>query len=287
MKAVYEKVSTDASRFFLVKRRADPCFEFLWHYHPELELTLITRSRGRRLVGDHIEDYQDGDLVLLGPNLPHTWCSFPTPPSVRHEAVVVQFGADLLAGLDGRKLGPVRDLFRRCERGLRFDGATRDEVAARMVELHRQSPLTQLAELLLILDRLSRSDDGHLLSSRTLAPQPQPDGAHPIDKVCKFINERYVGRVPLAQAARVAGMSESAFSRFFHRTTGRTYTDYVNELRLGHACRLLIETERGIADIAGAAGFSNLSYFNRYFLRSKKVPPTRFRKEYRRHHAPS
>src|SRR5262245_16781071 len=108
MRAQFEKVTSDASRFFNLKHRADPRFEFTWHYHREYELTLIVRSSGRRFVGDHIDEYRDGDLVLLGPNLPHTWCSAPAP-GTRHDAVVVQFADDLLGPgrLDGLKLGPV------------------------------------------------------------------------------------------------------------------------------------------------------------------------------------
>jgi AraC-like DNA-binding protein len=285
MRAIFERLTADASRFFLLKRRHDPRFEFNWHYHREYELTLIVKSHGRRFVGDHIDGYGDGDLVLLGPNLPHTWCSAPAPPGARHDAVVVQFPDDLLGPgrLDGLKLGPVRDLLDRSDRGVSFGGATAAVIAERMLRLDRLSPLGQLAELLAILDELSRSDDGQVLSSRTFVPQLRPEATHPIDRVCKFLNDRFLERIPLGQAARVLGMSPSAFSRFFRRTTGKTFTGYVNELRIGHACRLLMETERGIADVAGASGFTNLSHFNRLFLRSKKMRPSEYRREVRRY----
>jgi AraC-like DNA-binding protein len=285
MRALFEKVTADGSRFFALKRRNDPQFEFRWHYHPEYELTLITRSRGRRFIGDNIDDYADGDLVLMGPNLPHTWCSSPASPGTKHEAVVAQFPDDLLGAgrLDGVRVGPVRELLERSKRGLAFRGTTAAEVAQRMLRLERQPPLLQLAELLVILDQLARSDEGEVLSTRTFEPQVRPGAVHPLDRVCKFINERYLDRIPLAQAARVLGMSPSAFSRFFHRSTNKTFTKYVNELRIGHACRLLMETERSVADIAGASGFTNLSHFNRCFLRAKRMRPSEFRREYRRY----
>src|SRR5262245_10556397 len=285
MRAFFERLAPGAGRFYLLKRRHDPSFPFTWHYHQEYELTLIVSSRGRRFIGDHIDDYGDGDLVLMGPNLPHTWCSAPAPASLRHDAVVVQFGSDLLGPgrLDGLKLGPVRDLLERSARGLFFPGEAGREIAARMLHLERLSPLRQLAELLIILDDLSRADDAQVLSSRTFVPQLRPDAAHPIDKVWKFIDDRYLDRIPLGQVARVLGMSPSAFSRFFHRTTGKTFTGYVNELRIGHACRLLMDTERGIADVAGASGFTNLSHFNRCFLRLKQMRPSQYRREVRRY----
>jgi AraC-like DNA-binding protein len=287
MRALLEKIPADEGRFFLVKRRLDARFEFCWHHHRELELTLIVRSCGRRFVGDSIADYADGDLVLLGPNLPHSWCSVPPRPAVKHEAVVVQFGEDFLGPgrLNGLKLGRVRDLFDRANRGIRFYGEARWTVAERLQQLERRPPLLQLAELLVILDLLSRASEYDLLSSRTFAPELRSETPHPIDRVWRLIDERFLGRIPLAEAARVLGMSPSAFSRFFHRSTGKTFTGYLNELRIGHACRLLMDTERGVADIAGSSGFTNLSHFNRCFLKVKKMRPSDFRREYRRHGA--
>lgn len=287
MRAAFEKVATDGSQFFLLKRRLDPLFEFNWHYHPEIELTFIAKSRGRRLVGDNIADYEDGDLVLIGPNLPHTWSSFPSPAGTTHDAVVVQFGENLLGpgNLDALKLGPVRSLLDRSSRGIAFRGKTRRDVAARMLRLERLPALLALAELLVILDLLARAREYELLSSAPFAPPSRRDASHPIDQVCTFINERFSERIPLGAAARVIGMSPSAFCRFFRRATHRTFTGYVNELRIGHACRLLMNTERGIADIAGASGFLNLSNFNRCFLRLKKMRPSDFRRECRRYRA--
>lgn len=285
MRAVFERSAPDATRFFLIKHRNDSHFEFCWHYHREYELTYITKSRGRRFVGDHMEDYEDGDLVLIGPDLPHTWCSTPPAPGVRHEAVVLQFGADLLGpqGLSGVRLGPVKDMLERSNRGIRFTGETAREVAMRISRLETLPALQQLAELLTILDLLGRSSEGTVLSSRTFVPSMRPDATHPIDRVCQFINAHYLEKIPLSQAARVLAMSPSAFSRYFRKTTGKTYTAYVNQLRIGYACQLLMETERGIADVASASGFHNLSHFNRSFLRAKKMPPREYRNECRRY----
>jgi AraC-like DNA-binding protein len=288
VRAQFERIPPAAERFFLVKRRHDPRFEFRWHYHAEYELTLIVNSRGRRFVGDHIEDYDEGDLVLLGPDLPHTWCSAPTRTPMRHDAVVVQFTTAMLGpdALTTGRLGSARTMLERAARGLRFSGPVREEIGARMLTLERLSPLRQLGELLIILDRLSESANATtVLSSRTLMPQPHAGHTHPIDRVCAFLNQRYLERIPLAQAARVLAMSPSAFSRYFRRTTGKTFTRYLNELRVGHACGLLMDSERGIADIASEAGFTNLSHFNRIFLRLRRMRPSEYRNEVRRYRA--
>jgi AraC-like DNA-binding protein len=284
MRASFEKVPLHGARFFLVRTRDDPEFEFLWHYHPEFELTLITEGSGRRFVGDHIDDFGDGDLVLLGPNLPHTWCSFAEHRGRPHRAVVVQFPTEFLGPgrLLDEGLARLRRLFRRAALGLQVVGETRRELGARLAGFARLSALQQLAELLLVLDRLSTSSELVALSSRTFEPELPPEAEHPIDRICRHLNARFRERVSLGEVARIAAMSPSALSRFFHRTTGKTMTAYVNELRVGEACRLLMDTERGIADLAQAAGFTNLSNFNRQFLRLRGLRPSAFRKEHRR-----
>jgi AraC-like DNA-binding protein/quercetin dioxygenase-like cupin family protein len=290
MRASYEKVPLHGERFFYVKTRDDPEFEFKWHYHPEFELTLITESAGRRFVGDHIGDYEAGDLVLVGPNLPHTWCSFPEDKGAHHRAVVVQFPGEFLGPrrLENEGLARLRRLYRRAALGLAVGGRTRRELGARVERLPGLATLKQLAELILILDALSASAEVEELSSRTFEPEfgpDAPDAKHPVDRVCRYLNQRFRERVSLREAARVAAMSPWAFSRFFHRSTGKTLTTYVNELRVGEACRLLMDTDRGIADIAGAAGFPNLSNFNRQFLRFRGLRPSEYRREHRRYAA--
>lgn len=277
MRAVYEKVPADDTRFFVVKQRRDPRFEFRWHHHREYELTLIGRSHGQRFVGDHIEDYGEGDLVLLGPDLPHTWCSAATRG--RHDAVVVQFGDDLIGAgrLDGR-LGPTRVLLDRARLGVRFGRRARTRIAPRLRQLTTLTALRQLAELLLILDDLAADRDAATLSTRVFVPQLHPGAPHPIDEVCRHLQQHHAERIPLSAAARMMSMSPSAFSRYFRRTTGKTFVGYLAELRVAHACRLLRETDRSIADIAGAAGFANLSHFGRLFRRLRKMQPRAYRR---------
>lgn len=283
MKARIEKISTDGASSFLCRRRVDPRFGFYWHYHPEIELTLIQRSRGRRFVGDSIEPYEEGDLVLLGPDLPHTWDSDPGRRRP-NEAVFCQFSPGFLGEdfLRAPEFGPLGRLFDRSARGLQFRGETQKAVARRLEDLSAQQGLGRLAGLLEILDRLARSRDARPLSSREFVPALRRGDAERIDRVCRFLNERWAEGVTLSEAAKAAHQSIPAFSRFFRRQTGRTLVAYLNELRTGHACRALIETERSISDIAFGSGFHNLSNFNRRFLALKGMSP----REFRRHHAP-
>src|SRR6185436_14189073 len=274
MKANVERVSTGGGASFICRRRTDPRFGFYWHVHPEIELTHIVRSRGRRFVGDSIEPYEDGDLVLVGPNLPHTWDSDPRRRGP-HEAVFCQFSESFLGPdfLRAPELAPVRRLLDRASQGLRFTGKTQKAVAHRMGSMDRLPGLARLAALLETLDLLARSRDVRPLSSREFVPGLRRGDAGRIDRVCRFLNERCTGRITLAEAAAAAHLSIPAFSRFFRRKTGRTLVAYLNELRTGLACRALIESDRSISDIAFDSGFNNLSNFNRRFLGLKKMSP--------------
>jgi len=281
MKARIEKVSTGGGASFLCRRRIDPRFGFYWHFHPEIELTCIVRSRGRRFVGDSIEPYDDGDLVLLGPNLPHTWASDPRRAG-RQEAVFCQFSESFLGPefLRAPELAAVRRLLGRAAHGLRFSGRTQKDAARRMQGMERLQGLGRLAALLELLDLLARSREQRPLSSREFVPALRPGDAGRIDRVCRILNERFTERITLAEAAAAAHLSIPAFSRFFRRKTGRTLVAYLNELRTGLACRELIETDRSVSDIAFDSGFNNLSNFNRRFLELKGMSPRDFRRQF-------
>jgi AraC-like DNA-binding protein len=278
MRARPERISTSPAASFAVKRRRDRRFEFAWHFHPQVELTWIVRSRGRRFVGDSIEDYRDGDLVLLGPNLPHTWHSEPG----RHEAVVVQFSPDFLgdAFLAAPELLAVRRLLDRSGRGLAFGGRALKAVSRLLDQVEDVDGLPRLRALLEILERLSTARDARPLSSRAFR-EPRKSDMERIDRVCRWIAERFAEDVSLPEAAGVAHLSVPAFCRFFKSRTGKTLVGYLTELRIGRACRLLMETDRSVSDVGFASGFNNLSNFNRRFRALKGLSPREFRAPFR------
>lgn len=281
MIARVERISPGGGASFLCRRRTEARFGFYWHYHPELELTLILRSRGRRFVGDSIEPYEEGDLVLLGSNLPHTWDSDPGRRGP-HEAVFCQFSQTFLGRefLDLPELSGIRRLLGRASRGLRFRGAAQKEAGLRMERLPELGGMGRLTALLEVLELLSRSRHVRPLSSRGFVPTLRRGDADRIDQVCRFLAGRCTDRITLEEAAAEAHLSIPAFSRFFRRRTGRTLVAYLNELRLGRVSSELIASERPISDIAFDCGFNNLSNFNRRFLALKKMSPRDFRRQF-------
>jgi AraC-like DNA-binding protein len=277
MKPVFGRVEEQQPSFFRLNHKVGYRAEFLWHFHHVYELNLIMTGEGRRFVGDSIAHYAGGDLVLMSPELPHTWHG--TEP---HESIGLQFSADFLGAgaLDHPDWEHIRALFSRAARGLEFAGRTRQSVGRQVRELAGLKGVARLVGFLNILDALARSREARPLCGQGYVPVLRDDRERRIDKVCSYIAQHYTGSVTQPAAARIAGMSVSAFSHFFKTTLGRSFTDYVIELRVGHACKLLIETEDAVADIAYRSGFNNLANFNRRFADLKQVSPKAYRQQF-------
>lgn len=285
MQALLEKSAIPPEASVLAFVRDDPAFAFSWHFHAEYELTLILRSRGKRFVGDSIADYKDGDLVLLGPNLPHTWVS--TQDTMRrrrsHRAVVIQFGRDFLGAqfFGHPELKAIDGLLQRSAQGLEILGQTRRRVTDQIRRMQRQRGLERLLGLLRVLDLIARSREMRTLASAGFKPVLRRGDQARIDRVCGHIHAHLSDRLSLLDVASRVGLSPRAFTRFFKRTLGKTLVEYVNELRIGRACTLLINTDHTITEVCFAAGFNNLAHFNRKFLDMKQLTP----RQYRRTHA--
>lgn len=286
MRAYTQRIAPAQESSFLYRAKAERRFAHGWHRHAELELTLIVASCGTRLVGDNIETYESGDLVLLGPDLPHAWRSDPSfggRDGARrrlHRAIVVQFREDFLGTsfLQAPELRQVRQLFQAAGRGLQVLGSLRDEVARRLQDLGRAEGPDRLLGLLGILVILAQTRSSLRPLARGKLQIPPPEGElHRIDRVLAYLAAHHTEPINQARVAAILGLSPAGFSRFFRRATGRTFSRYLGELRIGRAAQLLIETDRPILEISFDSGFANLSNFNRRFRSLKGVTPSAFR----------
>jgi AraC-like DNA-binding protein len=282
VKALFENIPSESGSSFAYRVYRTTHFPFNWHFHPEIELTLIVRGAGQRFVGDNISPFNEGDLVLLGPDLPHTWMSQPDKRRAS-QSVVIQFRWEFLGQslFDGApEMSSTTRLLDRSARGLHFSGPIRDRIARAMEQMEELSPFRRLIKLLESLDDLARAPAPAVLSSEGFRPTLKLDERKRIDAVSIFLNRQFVRPIGLSEAAAVARLSPRAFTRFFRRATGKTFTDYVNELRVGRACQLMLQSDKNISTIAFDAGFGNLSNFNRRFMRIKGVSPRQFRRSY-------
>ncbi len=282
MRASLEKVALRPGESFAYREFRPVRFDSPWHFHPECELTLVESSHGMRFVGDSIERFEPGDLVLLGSNLPHYWTNPPDLVGSAH-SIVVQFRLDLLGPgwLETPEFTVVRRLLARAARGVHFRGRPAVAAARRLRTMGRLGPFPRLQLLLETLHALAAAPGARLLASAGFAPVMKAGDESRLGRVLDYVNRRAKEGVQQREAARHAGLSPAAFSRYFRKKMGHTFEAFVNEVRIGRICRALIEEpDRSVAEIAFAAGYNNLANFNRQFRRRMGLAPVGYRKEH-------
>ena len=284
MTPLFEQVTIPAGHSWGLLWRELDAIPFLWHYHPQFELTLTVNARGQRYIGDHLGDFEPGDLVLLGPNLPHTWSASERIDSSQPMlAVVVWFSPEWLEQLAAcfPELHGVRQLARRAVPALHFSPATSARCAAQLLRLNALPVPQRLPLLLDVLLELAGDAGARPLASTAQAPLP--DGQHQrMAGVFDFMHAHFREEIALETLAQKAALSLGAFHRCFKRHAHCTPGAYLARLRIGRACQQLIESNLAIAVIAQEAGYRNLAHFNRQFRAAKQATPRAFRQQYRR-----
>ena len=264
---------------FSVFARHKTEFDFPVHYHEEYELNFIENGKGvKRIVGDSVEEIDDWELVLIGPNTPHAWFTHKCKTELYE--ITIQFHRDLFheVFLKRTQLCVIKNLFEQSLKGILFSKDIIQRVAPRIKELEHKTGFDSVIELMIILNQLSLAPDSRCLSGEKVynADYIYMDSVR-MEKLIEFMNANFHRPVRLAEAANLVNMAETAFSRFFKAKTGINFVDFLNDIRLGHASRLLIDTKDPVTDIAVACGFTNISNFNRTFKREKSLTPKDFR----------
>ena len=289
--SLYTVVSQEQASFRCVRVREQK-LGVPWHFHPEYQLTLVLRGSGQRIVGDSIAPVQPGDLTLLGPNVPHFWdVEGPgRPPGAkggsrrrsRVDAIVVQFRAEFLgrAFWGVPETAAVVSLLNASSRGLEFSAAARKRVAADLQRLPQRSGLQRLLGLIAVLDGLAGKGRSTPICSADYAPKLDTDDRDRLAPVLRRIHEQLAQPARRHELAALAGVSERSFSRYFHRKMGKTLPQFVNQLRVGRARRLLAETDLAVTQIAHECGFHNLSNFNGQFRMIAGATPQEFRRSH-------
>jgi AraC-like DNA-binding protein len=255
-----------------------------WHYHPEYELTWLLKSSGTRVVGDSLLPYGPGDLVLLGPNLPHCWrnerqCAHDERP----ELIVLQFRREFLGEslLSLPEASAIARLLDKCQEGLVFAGASAEPAKAILRTLPNEKGAVRLARLIELLAALADSESSALATSAFQALNNiKPVHRGRIERVQEYVRENLKGRISQAEIASRLNLTPAGFSRFFRDMTGRTFVHFVNSMRIDHVCPLLRTSSMTITQIALASGYQNLSNFNRQFHAIKRMSPSDYRQRF-------
>ncbi len=268
---------------FTIFSREKAEFDFPLHTHEDIEINLILDGEGaQRIVGDHISEISNKELVCIGSNLAHGWFTHKcTNEKIRE--VTIQFHIDLFDErfLKRNQMVNIRNMFTNAKRGIAFHPSTIEVIAPRIIALYKKGGFDSTLELLSILHDLSISRDIKILSNSTFSQEQNNSyNSRRIEKVFEFMNNNFHTPITLSEVAKIANMSEASFSRLIKKHTGFSFIDSLNEIRLGHVSRLLIDTTQSIAEIAFKCGFNNMANFNRTFKNKKGFTPKEFRNKY-------
>lgn len=259
-------------------------FPGLWHYHPEYELTLILHGQGTRFVGDHLERFSAGDLVLIGKNLAHTWRSDTVADNAGpSEALVIQFREDFLGEgfFKVPEMVAIRSLLQKSARGMRITGKTQQTVAAAVKRVQLRTGGARLLELLSVLHLLSESEELIPLASEGYCDHSAGSDSERLNRVYAYIMNHFQKQVRLTDVAEMASMSPTAFSRYFTQRTRKSFSQFLIEKKVGYACKLLIGGNLSILQICYECGFQNVSSFNKQFKKITSLTPKQYQLNYR------
>ena len=271
-----------SSDCFTIFTRFKSEFDFPLHCHEELELNFIMNAKGaKRVVGDHIGEIDDLELVLVGSNLPHVWQTHKCKSKDIRE-ITIQFHKDLFDEkfLRRNQLSFIRNMLEKSAKGIQFSTQTIQQVAPRLTILSQKQGFDSVLELLSILHDLSISRNMHTLSDATFSNAELSYNSRRIERAIEYMNQSFQKSITLTEVSKLANMTDVSFSRFFKARTGITFMDSLLEMRLGHASRLLIDTTQSVAEVAYNCGFNNISNFNRLFKKKKGCTPKEFRESY-------
>jgi AraC-like DNA-binding protein len=281
MKAHFEQVRPLPENSFKVFLHEVEEFDAPWHYHPEYELTLILNSQGMRYIGNNMENFGEGDLVLLGPDLPHCWKN--TGDNQRpSRAIVVQWQEQFLGTgwTENPEFKHIRRLLQLAGQGIKFRQPVSDHAGRMMQHLLHLAPFQRLVQFLEILDFLAGTADRQLLCEQGFTYPRNYEDNQRINVVYNYIRAHYQEKVTLAKISELVHMSEESFSRFFSRIMHKPFFTFLNEYRVNMACKLLIETDMHVAQISYACGYESLPFFYRQFGKFSDMPPRSYRKQF-------
>ncbi len=280
MKAKLKPIPSDARGTTAAREFEGDKFPSGWHYHPEIELTCVLESIGRRWIGDHVADFEPGDLVLLGRNLPHYWANDPCLTDDRKaRCIVVQFREESFGAAfwELPEIAPIRALLDRAARGLAFSGRIRDETIQRMTQMCQATDLPRMTLLLDTLGHLAEAEPT-VLSSPDFTAVADGPCVDRVERIYDYISSHHAGNFSYEELAESLGMSVSGLSHYFRRTVGDTLRNFIAEVRIGQACRRLLLTRHSVSQIAMDCGFCSLSAFNARFKSLRGMSPREFRK---------
>jgi AraC-like DNA-binding protein len=271
MQPKLEKIFPNISSSIAVKREIVPYMNYPWHYHPEFEIIYVEKSYGIRLMGNHVGQFSDGDLMFISPNLPHVWKNdddfYKENDGLLVDVYVIQFREDALSNgfFDLPEFTHIKKLFSRGQQGLLIKGEAIKGLAGLIKEVYNSSGIDRLTLFIKTLDAFANTTEYDLLSSPGYTNTFNTADTERINMVMNFLINNYNKEIKLEEIAAIVSLNKSSFCRYFKNRTHKTCSQFINEIRVAHACKLLINRNMTISEICYETGYNNISHFNRQF----------------------
>lgn len=252
----------------------------VWHYHPEVELIFVCKGSGKRQIGSNISYFSDGDLVLMGSNLPH--CGLTNENTNNDYEMVIQFKPDFLGEniWETPEMQRISALLEKSKAGIVFNENIKKTVGKKIAHMHETSSLNKLLNFLEILDELATTKDYRILNAGKYYLQTQVEDNERINHIFNYVKDHFKEQISLEEISDLANMKVPSFCRYFKKITNKTFTQFVNEYRITHSLKLLAEKPLSITEVCFESGFNNFSYFNKTFKEYIKKSPSQYRKEF-------
>jgi len=277
-----EKIEANINHSFHINHLRVDYFPSMRHFHPEVEILLVVEGTGTRYVGDSVEPFAPGDLVMIGPNVSHEWCSDKKSGTGVSEAIYILFNTEIMGSefwnLPESKI--ILKIIQQSERGIKLTGKTRDDVAFLMKRIDTSFGFNRITLLMTILEMIAFNGEYQYLASPVIQNTINDRDSERLNKVYKYVLDNCQQEINLERASSIANLSKAAFCRYFKKRANKTFVRFLNEIRIGQACRLLVNENQSIAEICYRCGYNNISYFIRQFSAITGFTPLGYRKKF-------
>lgn len=283
---LYQELPFTSNSYINFYKEDLPHFIVPWHYHPEIEIMYILEGTGTRFVGDHIGRYQEGDVCMVGPKLPHEWRNddefFTQGAGLKASCLCLFFLKDIFEANLIRlpEMSNIRQLIERSRRGIKFVGKSRDAIGSFIQRSVNDTGASRIINFISLLEMMATTDEYELLASIGFTESVNSSDFERFDKVYQYMMKNFMKPIKLEEVSSLVGLTPNAFCRYFRGRTKKTFIQYLNDIRIGHAKKLLIEGRMKISTLSMESGFNNLSNFIEQFKRSTQMSPSEYQKKF-------
>lgn len=270
---------------FLIKEITQPYFSTEFHFHQECQLVYVVESAGRRIIGDNISYFESGELIFVGSNTPHVWINeqkyFEGKHKLQAKSVALYFSPDMLAEhlSTFTNINTLKAWLKKAQRGMQFHGIAKTELIELMQQMLKQQDLQQVITFITLLQKMMMAKYYEFLAGTNYVNHYNDKDQSRMDDIFRYIFKHFKRDIPLSEIAAIAGINVHSFCRFFKSRTQKSFTHFVNELRIGYACRLLQEKEMSMIELSNKCGYRNTTHFNRFFKKIKGKTPREYKRE--------